>query len=360
MSRRLGIEKMREFAAKNNGECLSTEYVSNKHPIRWRCLSCGNEFDECYNRLSNRVNWCVDCGSKRPYSKERMDATASERGGKCLSGSCTSAHQRLLWECSEGHQWDALAYQVVSGSWCVKCAGLEKGTIEEMQEIAAEMGGECVSDVYVNSSTKLLWRCDKGHEWYARPRDVKHKQSWCLQCAEDSWRDTIENMQKMAEERGGECLSTEYVNLATPLQWRCSEGHTWMAAPLDIRHHDTWCPQCANRVTGASEEVFRGIIERELSAQFPNVWLDWLVSDKGYRLSLDGYNEDMQIAFEFQGVQHFKVVDWFERENSNLARRMILDDIKRFTCRDKGILLLEPNYLMSENDMVELVRGAVA
>lgn len=36
----------------------------------------------------------------------------------------------------------------------------------------------------------------------------------------------IEDMQKLAEKRGGKCLSTEYAY--TKLEWECDEGHTWL------------------------------------------------------------------------------------------------------------------------------------
>ena len=38
-----------------------------------------------------------------------------------------------------------------------------KYTIQEMQEIADERGGECISTNYKNTKTKLKWKCAKGH-----------------------------------------------------------------------------------------------------------------------------------------------------------------------------------------------------
>jgi hypothetical protein len=43
---------------------------------------------------------------------------------------------------------------------------------------------------------------------------------------------TIKDMQGIAEARGGKCLSTEYVNSNTHLEWECSEGHHWETTPL--------------------------------------------------------------------------------------------------------------------------------
>ena len=38
--------------------------------------------------------------------------------------------------------------------------------------IAQERGGRCVSSVYVNSMTKLTWECAKGHQWEAIPNSI--------------------------------------------------------------------------------------------------------------------------------------------------------------------------------------------
>ncbi len=59
---------------------------------------------------------------------------------------------------------------------------MKKLTIEEMRRIALERGGKCLSDTYVNSYTKLLWECKEGHQWKSKPADVK-RGSWCSYCA---------------------------------------------------------------------------------------------------------------------------------------------------------------------------------
>jgi hypothetical protein len=46
---------------------------------------------------------------------------------------------------------------------------------------AEEHGGKCLSSLYLNSHSPLKWRCAKGHEWFARPSDVKSG-DWCLRC----------------------------------------------------------------------------------------------------------------------------------------------------------------------------------
>jgi hypothetical protein len=113
---------------------------------------------------------------------EEMHEIAEERGGKCLSDSYVNALTKLTWECAKGHQWEAKPNDVKGGTWCQKCAGKAKGTIEEMRSIAEERGGKCLSESYVNSKTKLLWECGKGHKWDVTPDSIKSGR-WCRKCA---------------------------------------------------------------------------------------------------------------------------------------------------------------------------------
>ncbi len=107
---------------------------------------------------------------------------------------------------------------------------MRKLTIEDMQKIAKRRGGLCLSNQYLNTSTKLKWQCREGHIWEAT-NDSIQQGHWCPKCSfkkiGDSRRLTIEEMQAIAEQRGGKCLSEKYINTDTKLTWQCKEGHSW-------------------------------------------------------------------------------------------------------------------------------------
>jgi hypothetical protein len=71
---------------------------------------------------------------------------------------------------------------IKQGSWCPFCAGVTKGTLEDMKQVASRRGGRCLSNEYINSKAKLLWQCAEGHQWKASPNHVK-RGSWCPECA---------------------------------------------------------------------------------------------------------------------------------------------------------------------------------
>jgi len=120
--------------------------------------------------------------------------------------------------------------------------GRKKLTIEEMQTIAKSRGGKCLSKKYVNKSTKLEWECSKGHRWFASPNNVKNNNTWCDGCGGNK-KLTIEEMQAIAESRGGKCHSKNYIDANTKLRWECAEGHRWNAIPNSVKR-GTWCGKC--------------------------------------------------------------------------------------------------------------------
>ena len=173
---------------------------------------------------------------------QKMKQIAIDRGGKCISDIYLNAKTKLLWECGEGHRWKAIPGNVERGRWCPHCAGVARLTIEEMQRIAEKRGGRCLSESYFNAQVKLKWECKEGHQWETAPDNIKNG-TWCPKCSGKK-KYTIKNMQEIALKYGGKCLSNSYKNTTTKLLWECKDGYKWEAIPGSIIN-GTWCPKCA-------------------------------------------------------------------------------------------------------------------
>lgn len=64
----------------------------------------------------------------------------------------------------------------------------------------------------------------------------------------------LKEIQEIAKSNGGECLSNHYINTITKLKFRCGEGHVWEAAPRNIKK-GTWCPKCYLNKQGHLKEI---------------------------------------------------------------------------------------------------------
>jgi len=134
-----------------------------------------------------------------------------------------------------------------------------KLTLFEMQALARKRGGWCLSSAYTGALKKIRWRCANGHEWEATPSSIKNCGTWCAKCLTLSLRDSIEEMQALAEKHQGECLSSTYAGAHSKLKWRCAKGHEWDARPSSIKAMGTWCPKCSDRGRPGTDA---GIIEK--------------------------------------------------------------------------------------------------
>lgn len=282
---------------------------------------------------------------RRRYTIEDMKSLAHERGGRCLSLEYINVRTHLMWECAEGHQWLAVPDSVVRGHWCRQCARkrvaailrvkLRKHTIQEMRSLAAKRGGECLSNEYVNTDTKLVWRCAEGHTWEQRPDHILAGR-WCRACAGNAPL-SLDELREIAATRGGECLAESYVNSKTDVLWECSLGHQWYATFNNVKR-GTWCKECS---TGLGERICRVFFEQLFERPFPKRRPVWLTSSEGSRLELDGYCEELGLAFEHQGEQHYRAVTGLYTDSDKLRQRRALDQRKRYLCKKRGICLVE-------------------
>ncbi len=118
--------------------------------------------------------------------------------------------------------------------------------LDELRVIATSRGGTLLSEYYIDSSTKLRWRCAAGHEWEAVSPSIK-RGTWCSICgdkrAAQKRANTIDEMKAMAAAKGGFCLSDSYGSVKSRLRWRCAAGHEWETqASVIIAGH--WCLKC--------------------------------------------------------------------------------------------------------------------
>lgn len=258
----------------------------------------------------------------------------------------------MRWKCGEcSHEWTATAGSIQGGSWCPKCAGRlpPDEALRDLKRLAVLKGGACLSERYLGARTKHLWRCAVGHEWEAAPYSIRAG-TWCKKCS-GTERLSLRDMQETAQVMGGKCLSLEYINSDQKLHWRCAEGHDWFAVGYHVRAGH-WCPTC---MAGNSERICKDILEQMFGKPFLKVKPVWLLNDRGKRMELDGYCEELKIAFEYHGIQHYRYIDHFHRQSKSLAQRKLDDARKEFLCRERGVRLLVIPHTVAVTNIPRLV-----
>ena len=283
-----------------------------------------------------------------------MQNLARSRGGGCLSKQYINIYTPLQWECEKGHKWYSAPRNVKNGEkWCHVCGGTKKLTLDDMYKIAKQRNGKCLSKKYTNVDTKLKWQCEYGHVWMAKPNDVKNDNTWCPKCR-GTKRHGISKMQRIAKERGGKCLSKEYKNIFTKLDWECSRGHRWTASSVGIIHQKQWCPVCSG---GSAERLCRLFFENIFNKKFLKIRPKWLRSVGVSRsMEIDGFNRELKLGFEYNGSQHYQVKSKFYKNGIEELRKRKSDDIlKIHLAKTRGINIITVPFWIKANEMEKYI-----
>ncbi|KKM68898.1 hypothetical protein LCGC14_1456220 [marine sediment metagenome] len=92
---------------------------------------------------------------------------------------------------------------------------------------------------------------------------------------------------------------------------------------------------------------FGGYIIRE------NIRPEWLRYSNGNRLELDFYLEDLDIAIEVQGSQHYIYTPHFHDSYKDFKRQQKRDIEKKTLCKAYGVTLIE---IGGETEIIEMIR----
>ncbi len=187
--RLLSINEMHQIAERKGGKCLSEKYIGNRNKLKWRCEK-GHKWQATPGNIK-KGRCCFLCAREASAIQlthsdgmEQMQKIAITHGGECLSEKYINNHTYLLFRCREGHKWKAYSNNIKNGTWCPKCGKrsciLTDG-LKQMQDAAALHGGKCLAQEYINTRTKVKWKCARGHVWEAPLYSIKSG-SWCRKC----------------------------------------------------------------------------------------------------------------------------------------------------------------------------------
>lgn len=280
---------------------------------------------------------------KYKYSIEYCEQYAAEHGFRCLETSYVSTGFPMKWEClTDGCIWTTKFSHIINkGSRCPDCHKRSRNTTEQFninfcKAYAIEHGFECLSTEYKNNATPMKWKCSEGHEWDKKFYCIYFSETRCRKCRKY----TIEECKAYADKHGFECLSNKYVGVNSKLTWKCQYDHEWEATFSKVKDRKHRCKKCKNS-TGETS-VF--VTVRDF---FPEV-TEIVRND---RKILDGYELDIylpkyNIALEYDGDQHHKYTKHFHRNGiKDFFEQIVKDKLKDMLCRnrDPEIILIRVN-----------------
>jgi len=243
---------------------------------------------------------------------------------------------------------------------CGVCGSYRRYTTERIKDVIAANGGLYLGGEVTRKDSLVWMNCPGcGRETTKTAHDVIRRPESCAQCRRERGRETVlktnknlERAQKVAAERGGQCLTTEpLVSTTEPLRWECAMGHTWETSLESVDRQGTWCPSCN---TSRSENLVRAIFEASFDTPFPRQYPAFLQG-----LELDGFNPELNLAFEANGIQHYEQSPMFHKSTTDFQMQQERDLKKHELCREAGITLIVMPHSVTDAGALE-TRGYIA
>jgi very-short-patch-repair endonuclease/rubredoxin len=311
---------------------LSTEYRNNYTKLDI----------ECDSSHRYRVAWTnFQQGYRCPYcSKKRVDfadiKSVFEDRGCVLLSEYKNSTTKLSIQCPQGHQYTTCWSVFRQGCECPHCID-NIGTYNGVKDFVENQGYILLSNVYLNSKTKLLIQCPKQHQYQVKWNDFQQGYR-CPYCYGNHKRSTEEVGQYVQEQKYK--LLSEYKNALSKIILQCPQEHQFLMSWNSFQQGQR-CPQC-NEYKGEKklgeilEQIFPSQVQRQDNLEFLRLQ------------KVDFSVRDLKLAFEYDGEQHFRPVRYggmsFKKAKQAFIEQQKRDNRKNQLCQENGYSLIRIAY----------------
>lgn len=286
---------------------------------------------------------------------ECLSRVVADQGGTLLTPweEYVDCNTQAAIRCNSGHMLTKSAARVVikNGYNCDSCMKekRKKDEYERLSYAVEEQGGTLITPLeeYVNTKTKVSVRCENGHflERQSRSLVLNHKLT-CSPCVKENM---YAKLSAEIEIRGGKLLTTidDFEKIKSNVNVKCKNNHMFTIYAWSVVHHNYWCPGCKIYV---NESYCRMVIETLTGKNFYKCRPEWMkCPTTGKLLEIDMLNEELKLALEYNGKQHYEFIPRLHKNYRNYIRRLEIDKLKKEMLYNKGYKFIEVPHTEQNN-----------
>lgn len=232
--------------------------------------------------------------------------------------------------------------------------------MDEIKERLAALGCEYVSGEYITRKSCITIRCRCGHVKTLRVNTAftNNFSGLCSKCSVEEQhkyqRLSLEEVQVLAAAKGLRLLSEEYKNAREQLSFECSCGRqfstTWDS--IHSGKKKPMCDVCSKRISGGELAVEGWLVEHGYDFEKEKTFEGCGRTRWPYRF--DFYIPTENACIEFDGQQHYKLVDYSGTGETECLTRVLWDTqsrdkAKEKFCSENGIKLIRIAYYEIES-----------
>jgi len=173
------------------------------------------------------------------------------------------SNKKVWWRSACGHEWQASVKARSNGEKCPLCSGArviaginDLATLEPLLVKQWSKKNKIKpTEVSIGSHKKVIWRCEKGHEWETAVKSRTINKTGCPYCSHNKVLAGFNDLATLLPDIAAEWseknlpLKPDEVNAKSRknVWWRCSKcGNEWKSV-INARVKGTVCPVCAER-----------------------------------------------------------------------------------------------------------------
>jgi hypothetical protein len=172
---------------------------------------------------------------------------------------------------------------------------------------------------------------------------------WCECCDSKKRRSqALVKHKKIIEKNNGKTIRTSVKPFISYILF-CDQNHEFKIKGCELLKK-RWCPQCSR---GLYERIIWITLTSLFRLPFNKVNPDFLMNEKtGFRLQYDFFNENLALAFEFDGNQHKEYDPFFHKSKDVFLKQKERDILKDNLSKKAGITLIR----ISQDEFLKLHR----
>lgn len=199
----------------------------------------------------------------------------------------------------------------------------------------------------ISNNTYVCYYCDCGNDAQSPTSNFLDKKVFaCKKCNAKKINKQCkaiktEDIFELIKNKGYEVVSHDHVSALAESTWtlKCKNNHIFTKNGDKLKSFNC-CPKCF--IDSYEEFLFRKLIENHYQKEFKKSYPEWLVSSHtNHILELDMYNEELKLAFEYNGIQHYEPV--YGQQRLDISKRN--DEEKNKLCFENNVRLISIKYL---------------
>jgi len=257
--KKLTFKEVKQYFEDRDCELYETEYINSRTKMRYRC-KCGNKKCKISFNAFKSGSRCMECSGNKKYTLKEVKKYFEDHDCELFETEYVDSKTKMKYRCKCGNKKCKITFnRFQQGGRCNKCAIKKRGDkkrfkFEDVKQYFEDRDCGLYETEYINSSTKMRYRCDCGNTkckitFYSFKAGQR-----CRKCSGYE-KFTFEEVEQYFKDRDCKLLATEYKNCLTPMEYECKCGNSDCKIRFNDFKQGIRCIECSGKKKLTFEDV---------------------------------------------------------------------------------------------------------